>query len=309
MFVLLPVGMNYRTERLPIVTFGLIGINTLIYLISLVFFFGTRGESDLWIFQHLWLTPSESMLWTYLTSMFVHAGFFHLFGNMIFLFLFGCCVEDIIGRWQFLAFYLAGGLAAELAYIVLTPEHFASDIPMGGASGAISTCMGMYLLLRANADIEFKYFYFLLIFGGVGSGDFSLPAWMAISFWFMKDLFWMVLGYFYEHGGGGVAFGAHVGGFLAGLALIGIYHWMERRRGEPDAEATAMPLPALAVVETHNETPTIYLHEGGVQSGPFNQYQIQQMLSLGSISREAVYWSEGMTDWANVLELSDRPPG
>jgi membrane associated rhomboid family serine protease len=309
MFILLPVGMNYRTERLPIVTFALIGLNTLIYLVSLIFFFSTGGDSEPWIYRHLWLTPADSLLWTYLTSMFVHAGILHLLGNMIFLFLFGCCVEDIIGRWRFLAFYLAGGLAAELAYIALTPDHFASDIPMGGASGAISTCMGMYLLLRAGADIEFKYFYFFLIFGGAGSGDFSVPAWMAISFWFLKDLFWMALGYVYQHRGGGVAFGAHVGGLLAGLALIGIYHWLERIRGESAEAETATRLPALVAVESHSETPTIYLHENGVQSGPFNQFQIQQMLSLGSISQEALYWSEGMTDWANVQELSGRPPG
>ena len=309
MFIILPVGVNYRTERLPIVTLTLIGINTLIYLVSLGFFFGTRGESELWIYRHLWLTPTDSMLWTYLTSMFVHAGIFHLLGNMIFLFLFGCCVEDIIGRWRFLAFYLAGGLAAELAYIALTPDHFASEIPMGGASGAISTCMGMYLLLRAGADIEFKYFYFLLMYGGAGSGDFSVPAWMAISFWFLKDLFWAALGYVWQRKGGGVACGAHGGGFLAGLALVGLYHLLGRKHGEPADEEPVASLPASAIVETHNETPAIYLHDGGVQSGPFNQFQIQQMLSLGSISRDAVYWSEGMTDWANVLELSDRPPG
>jgi len=272
MFIVLPVGMNYRTQRLPIVTFTLIGINTLVYLVSLGFFFSTRGESELWIYRHLWLTPSGSMPWNYLTSMFVHAGIFHLLGNMIFLFLFGCCVEDIIGRWRFLIFYLIGGLAAELSYIALTPGHFASDIPMGGASGAISTCIGMYLLLRADADIEFKYFYFFLIFGGVGSGNFSVPAWMAISFWFVKDLFWMVLGYISEQKGGGVAFGAHVGGLLAGLALIGIYQWRKRKCGETVADETAMSPPARAVVETHNETPTIYLHDGGVQSGPFNQH-------------------------------------
>ncbi len=308
MFIILPVGMNYQTERLPIVTFTLMGVNTLVYLVSLMFFFGTGGHSDLWIFQHLWLTPADSLLWTYLTSMFVHGGIFHLLGNMIFLFLFGCCVEDIIGRWRFLAFYLLGGLVAELAYIALTPDHFASTFPMGGASGAISACMGMYLLLRADADIEFKYFYFFLLLGGIGSGDFSVPAWMAISFWFLNDLFWMVLGLVDHHLGGGVAFGAHVGGLLAGLALAGIHHWIERRRGEP-AEEQAAPLPAFVVVETHNEIPTIYLHDGGLQSGPFNQFQILQMLALGSLSRDAQYWSEGMTDWASVQELSDRPSG
>ena len=311
MIIVLPVGMNYRTERLPVVTFSLIGINTLVYLVSLFFFFNTGGESEAWIYQNLWLTPADSILWMYLTSMFVHAGFFHLLGNMVFLFLFGCCVEDIIGHWRFLIFYLAGGLAAELVYIAFIPAHFASAIPMGGASGAISACMGMYLLLRANADIEFKYFYFFLFFGA-DSGNFSLPAWMAISFWFLKDLFWAVLGFFYEHVGGSVAFGAHVGGFLAGMSLIGIGKLFERKR---DADTTAKPIragPIRVFVPAHRETapaetPTIYLHDGGVQSGPFTLFQIEQMLACGSLSQDALYWSEGMADWGNISELSGQP--
>ena len=263
MFIVLPVGMNYRTERLPVVTLTLIGINTLVYLVSLFFFFNTGAESELWIYQHLWLTPTDSILWTYLTSMFVHARIFHLLGNMMFLFLFGCCVEDIIGHWRFLVFYLAGGLAAELAYIALIPDHFASAIPMGGASGAISACMGMYLLLRANADIEFKYFYFFLIFGGVGSGDFSVPAWVAISLWFLKDLFWTVLGFIYQHVGGGVAFGAHVGGFLAGLGLIGVYKIIERSRSKTSTLEIVNPGPIRVAVPVRREIspaeiPTIY---------------------------------------------------
>ncbi len=100
--------------------------------------------------------------------MFVHAGIFHLLGNMIFLFLFGSCVEDLIGRVRFAVFYLVGGLVAELVFIAMSPEHFMTPNPMGGASGAISTCMGMYLLLRADADIEFKYFILLFVRFWVG---------------------------------------------------------------------------------------------------------------------------------------------
>src|SRR5271170_4245019 len=178
MFIAVPVGMNYRTERLPLVTLSLIGINTLVYLVSLVCFFSTDGASDDWIMEHLWLIPAQSHLWMYLTSMFVHAGIFHLIGNMIFLFLFGSCVEDIIGRLLFAIYYLAGGLVAEFAYVAMTPEHFVSTVPMGGASGAISACMGMYLLLRANADIEFKYFaWWFFIY--MRAGEFEVPAWMA----------------------------------------------------------------------------------------------------------------------------------
>jgi membrane associated rhomboid family serine protease len=176
MFIAIPVGMNYRTERLPLVTLSLIGVNTLVWLVSTICFFSTDGESEAWILKHLWLVPAQSYPWMYLTSMFVHAGIFHLAGNMLFLFLFGSCVEDIIGRWRFAGFYLAGGLIAEIAYIAMSPQHFRSEIPMGGASGAISTCMGMYLLLRADVNIEFKYFFwFFLIY--LRAGEFEIPAW------------------------------------------------------------------------------------------------------------------------------------
>lgn len=312
MFIVLPVGMNYRTERLPVVTFTLIGINTLVYLVSLVFFFCTEGDSGLWIYRHLWLVPAQSYLWMYLTSMFVHAGIFHLLGNMIFLFLFGCCVEDMIGRGRFLAYYLVGGLVAELAFIALSPEHFASMTPMGGASGAISACMGMYLLLRADAGIEFKYWYFFLFFGAIGSGEFSVPSWLAISFWFLNDLFWMVLGYYSNGSGGGVAFGAHVGGLLAGLALIGIYKMVAKSSTEPAADFDSVPVSATAAAAAASpscpsETPAIFLCEAGKQSGPFTLSQIQAMLSCGSLGKDALYWSEGMAEWQNVMELSSQP--
>jgi len=217
----------------------------------------------------------------------------------------------MIGRGRFLAYYLVGGLVAELAFIAMSPEHFTSRIPMGGASGAISACMGMYLLLRADADIEFKYFYWLF-FVAIGSGEFEVPAWVAISFWFLKDLLWMVIGFFSDQQGGGVAFGAHVGGLLMGLALIGIYKMTARLRPAPAAGFGVAPMPATAAAAVASaasatETPTIYLYEGGKQSGPFTLTQIQAMLSCGSIGKDALYWSEGLAEWQNVMELSSRP--
>jgi membrane associated rhomboid family serine protease len=312
MFIAVPVGMNYRTERLPLVTLSLIGINTLVYLVSLVCFFSTDGASDDWIMQHLWLIPAQSHLWMYLTSMFVHAGFFHLIGNMIFLFLFGSCVEDIIGRLRFAIYYLAGGLVAEFAYVAMTPEHFVSTVPMGGASGAISACMGMYLLLRANADIEFKYFaWWFFIY--MRAGEFEVPAWMAIIFYFAMDLIGAVIGMFSEHGSG-VAFGAHVGGFLGGLGLVAFYNWRVRPR-EPveeidnriiKPERIRVAVPPRQVVSAP-ETPTIFLHDGMEQTGPFTLTQVQAKLRQGEINHDARYWSEGMDDWQDVVELSDQP--
>ena len=310
MFIMLPVGMNYRTERLPIVTLSLIGLNTLVYLVTLICAIHTDGDSNAWVMENLWLVPALSYWWMYLTSLFVHAGIFHLVGNMIFLFLFGCCVEDMIGRVRFAGMYLAGGIIASLAYIAFSPEHFSSLIPMGGASGAISACMGMYLLLRADADIEFKYFFWFIV---VRAGEFELPAWIAITFWFLKDLLWMVIGLASDQRGGGVAFGAHVGGLLAGCAMIGIPKLTTRLRKSPDEIPAPVAVPmkvrpepamAAAAPEATGEIPAIYIHDAGNQSGPFTLLQVQAMLRLGSIGPDALYWSEGMADWQNVADLS-----
>jgi membrane associated rhomboid family serine protease len=307
MFIILPVGMNYRTGRLPMVTFTLIGLNAVVYLVGLAFTLSQGKDAAIWIYEHLWLIPAASIWHTYLTSMFVHAGFFHLLGNMLYLFLFGCCVEDMIGRWRFTALYLLGGFAAELVYIAATPAHFASEIPMGGASGAISACMGAYLPLRANVHINFKYF--ALIFFRVFSGDFSLAAWVVITFWFLKDVFFAVLSYYVNEGGGGVAFGAHVGGFLAGLGLIGLHKLLlpkqerEKARRGPMRVNVRKVAPARAALET--ETPTLYVYQGETQYGPYNLFQIQQMMSDGSVTAEAQYWSEGMTEWRSITELTD----
>ena len=315
MFIAVPVGMNYRTERFPLVTLSLIGLNTLVWLVSTICRFSTDGESEVWILKHLWLVPAQSYPWMYLTSMFVHAGIFHLAGNMIFLFLFGSCVEDIIGRLRFIIFYLAGGLVAQFVYIAMSPEHFASSIPMGGASGAISACMGMYLLLHADVGIEFKYlFWFFFIY--FRAGEFEIPAWVAITFYFVMDLLGALLGMASRHGGGGVAFGAHIGGFLGGLALIAVYKWMARPREaesappgliiDPATILAASGVQASSIAAT-SETPTIFLHYRARQTGPFTLSQVQAMLHCGDIEHDAIYWSEGMSRWESVVDLSDQP--
>lgn len=309
MFIVLPVGMNYQTRRMPSVTFTLIGLNVLVYLVSLVFTLTQGKDATIWIYVHLWLIPALSTWHTYLTSMFVHAGFFHLLGNMLYLFLFGCCVEDMIGRWRFTTLYLLSGFVAELAYITGTPEHFASEIPMGGASAAISACMGAYLLLRAKVDIDFKYFGF--IFLRVFNGEFSLPAWVAITFWFMKDVFFAVLSYYVNDGHGGVAFGAHVGGFLAGMGLIGLHKLLppkgeKTKRGPMRVTVRkAVPVAARVPVAVETEAPTLYVYQGETEYGPYNLFQLQQMMADGSVTSEAQYWSEGMTEWRSITELTD----
>ena len=308
--------MNYETRRLPIITFTLMGINILVYLATLPFLLGSGGEdAQAWVYGHLWLIPAISSWHTYLTSMFVHGGFFHLLGNMVYLFLFGSCVEDMIGRWRFLVFYLLGGLVAQWVFVAAIPEHFASMIPMGGASGAISACLGGYLVLRASVEIDFKYFG--LIFFRPFAGEFSLAAWIVITFWFLKDLFFAVLSFYLGQGQGGVAFGAHVGGFLAGLGLVALNKVISKKETKTPAgpirvhvpvrpQVAARPMTDAALPKDQPESPprTIYLFDGSNQLGPFNVFQVQEMLSLGSVTAETLYWSDGMTEWRGVTELA-----
>jgi hypothetical protein len=194
-------------------------------------------------------------------------------------------------------------------YIAATPEHFGSEIPMGGASGAISACMGAYLPLRAKVNIDFKYFG--MIFFKVFSGEFSLAAWVVITFWFLKDVFFAVLSYYVNEGGGGVAFGAHVGGFVAGLGLIGLHKLFSPKKKKAEVKRGPMRVNvpararAPATVAVPTETPTLYVYEREAEYGPFNLFQIQQMMSEGRVTGEALYWSEGMTEWRSISELTD----
>ena len=298
--------MNYRTERFPVVTFTLMALNILVYLVSLPFTLGAESHGEEWIYEHLWLVPSSSTWYAYVTAMFVHGGFLHLLGNMVYLFLFGCCVEDLIGRWRFLSLYLVAGILANLAYVALTPEHFASDVPMGGASGAVSACMGAYLLLRARAEIEFKYFF--LFFFRLFSGEFSLAAWIVISFWFLKDLFFAALSYSASQSAGGVAFGAHLGGFLAGAGFIGAGKLLETSKRKAKPAPVRIQVPRLAVSEDlaqlRNAPQTIHLYQGETQCGPYNLFEVRGMMAEGSITSEAHYWMDGMAEWRSIGELT-----
>ena len=146
---------------------------------------------------------------TLVTSMFLHGGWFHLLGNLWFLWVFGDNIEDVMGPVRFTAFYLLCGLAAALAQILTDP---ASDIPMVGASGAIGGVMGAYALLYPRAKVQ------TLIILGFYITTIGVPAFLMLGYWFLLQ----VLGGLPALGaqGGGVAFWAHIGGFLAGLLLV-----------------------------------------------------------------------------------------
>lgn len=300
MVLFIPTGVNYRTDRFPVVTFTIMGLNVAIFLVTLGYGLSQGEAAQLWIYQNLWLIPSSASWHQYFTAMFVHGGFFHLLGNMMYLFLFGSCVEDVIGRWKYVIFYLLGGLAADFVHIAGSPEHFASTMPMGGASGAISACMGGFLILFHKSKINFRYI--IILFFRFWSGEFELPAWLVISFWFLKDLLFAVLSYNMGGEGGGVAFAAHTGGFLAGMALAAAHKFLLQRGGQSGDE----PLQEIIALRPQKvETPSTYIFDGGSQIGPFTYSQILQMQQLGSITSEAMYWRDGMPEWRSINEIED----
>jgi membrane associated rhomboid family serine protease len=143
-----------------------------------------------------------------LSSMFLHGSWMHLIGNMWFLWIFGNNVEDSMGHLRFLAFYVLTGLVAALAHVFTDPG---STIPMVGASGAISAIMGAYLLLYPRAHV---YTLFIIV---IFIRVIPLPAWLMLGYWIAIQVGSSMAT---PAGGGGVAYTAHIGGFLAGAALI-----------------------------------------------------------------------------------------
>ncbi|MDX1503809.1 MAG: rhomboid family intramembrane serine protease [Thermoanaerobaculia bacterium] len=240
-----PLRDDNPTRRAPVVTGLLITLNLLAWLLlqragsgpdfvqSLCSFgaipadvVGALGRGDLLRLGESVVCEAGGLGWTaILTSMFLHGGWMHLLGNMWFLWIFGNNIEDSMGAGRFVVFYLACGVAAALAHIVTDP---ASVVPMVGASGAISGVMGAYLVLypRVRVDTLFILFVYVRVF--------SLPAWVVLVEWFAIQLFSGIgtLG----GPGAGVAFWAHVGGFVAGLALIRLFvrpELVRARRGAP----------------------------------------------------------------------------
>jgi len=167
---------------------------------------------------------SQPATWvTAFSSMFMHASFLHILGNMVFLAVFGPSVEDRIGRLRFLLFYLLGGLVALAAQVLVSPD---STSPTIGASGAIAAVLGGYILMYPRAriiSIVFIVFFFTLI---------ELPAVYLLGFWFLMQLLFGLAGTANPLGGSeGVAYFAHVGGFVFGLLVIWLLVMRGHRRG------------------------------------------------------------------------------
>jgi membrane associated rhomboid family serine protease len=152
---------------------------------------------------------------TIFTSMFMHGGWLHILGNMVFLWIFGNNVEDSMGRLRFVIFYLLGGLAAAVAQVAIDPD---ATVPLVGASGAIAAVLGGYALLYPRARVLTLFFFFFIFF-------IEVPALILLGLWIITQ-FLPAVGQLAQpdiEGGGGVAYWAHIGGFLFGLAAIKLF--------------------------------------------------------------------------------------
>lgn len=218
---MLPLRDHNPSDGTPFVTWGLIAINVVVFLL----YFPQAGSNPgllVSVFDAYAMVPAEIGsgidTHTVLTSMFLHGGWQHLILNMLFLYIFGDNVEDLLGHIGYLIFYLCAGVAAALAQMLSAPF---SDVPMVGASGAIAGVMGGYLLLypRARVDVWIMPIIWR---------TFAIPAFIVLGIWFVLQLFngTASLG----ATGGGVAYWAHAGGFAAGLLFL-LPVWL--RRGGP----------------------------------------------------------------------------
>ncbi len=224
---MIPLRDDNPTTIKPVLTIALIVINSLIFLwqISL----GSEGFQA--VVLSLGVTPvtligNETLppelylvppTLTVLTSMFLHGGWMHLIGNMLYLWIFGNNIEDAMGHVRFIFFYLLSGVAAALVQAL---PNATSAVPMIGASGAISGVLGAYLLLYPRAQV------LVLIPLGYFSRLIHLPAVFVLGFWFVLQLINSALA---GPGAGGVAWGAHIGGFLAGMVLIPFFKYRRVR--------------------------------------------------------------------------------
>lgn len=215
---MLPIRDRIPTYRFPLVTILLIAANIVVFALQMLVL-GTGGENALQqAVYDFGVVPSRVAadpiapltLLTFITSMFMHGGFMHILGNMLYLWIFGNNIEDVMGSFWFTVFYFLCGFAASAAQVVAS---WGSSVPGIGASGAIAGVLAAYLLFFPAARVD------TLIFLGLFSRIASLPAVLVLGLWFVLQLFNGVLSVGAGVATGGVAYFAHVGGFVAGLVL------------------------------------------------------------------------------------------
>jgi membrane associated rhomboid family serine protease len=238
----IPLRDENPTELTPFVT-------VLLILANLAAWFMLQGagapqalEASVWVFGTVPCEVTEVCRTeglgrsAVITSMFMHGGWGHLLGNMVFLWVFGNNIEDSMGHLRFLAFYLICGIAAGYAHIFFSP---ASAVPAVGASGAISGVMGAYILLYPRVAVQtfFPPFFF-----------FHVPAWVFLGYWFFIQLSMGVVSIGPEAAEtGGVAVWAHVGGFVAGAVLIRLF--VKRRLVDAKRHKVKLPPSEVARLE------------------------------------------------------------
>lgn len=225
---MIPLKDENPTRTFPFLTILLIAVNILVYLYQVTL--GSDASTfihslaaipwEITHFRNLETFPALPPALTLISSMFLHGGVLHLAGNMLFLWIFGNNIEDAVGHLRFVFFFGICGLAAGLLQVLMAP---ASQVPMVGASGAVSGVMGAYMVLYPRARVltlVFVVFFIRII---------RLPAYFFLIFWFAVQ----ALNAFLVPASpdqGGVAFFAHVGGFMAGVVLIKLFEKKKKRR-------------------------------------------------------------------------------
>lgn len=221
---MIPIRDDTPRYSTPYINYVLIGLNTLVFLFEVslnppareafIYQFGVEPMRVLASvgLAHVY-TPHASMLPLF-SSMFLHASWLHLIGNMWVLWIFGDNIEDYLGHFPYLIFYLVSGLTASIAHVLLNAN---STVPSVGASGAIAGVMGAYFLLFPSARV-LTLVPLIIFFTFIW-----LPAWIVLGYWFVLQFLSGAatsIAYSSRTGGGGIAFWAHVGGFLAGIIMI-----------------------------------------------------------------------------------------
>lgn len=225
---MIPLRDNIPSRTAPVMTVSLIAFNVLVFFYQLSLGPQLRGFvrefaviparyfHDVYVGPGGWIQPlsAADLIVPLFASMFMHGGWLHLIGNMLYLWIFGDNVEDRMGRGRFLIFYLLCGLVASLAHIWTNPN---SRIPSLGASGAIAGVLSAYLLLYPRARVlVLMPFWFLITF--------EVPALFFLGFWFVQQFFYGMLSLGVASAQtGGVAWWAHVGGFAAGALLVWVF--------------------------------------------------------------------------------------
>lgn len=202
---MMPLGDdNSLRKTIPMITYILIGLNILFFIMEMI-----SGEDFIkqWAFipQRFTSAPLANIL-TIFTSMFMHAGLLHLAGNMLYLWIFGDNVEDFLGKVKYIFLYILSGIGATFAQYAFFPS---SDLPNVGASGAIAGVLGAYLLFFPGQKVNVL----------VGRSVVAMQSIIVIGFWFLLQLFSGAGSLFSSQDTGGVAYMAHIGGFVAGLIV------------------------------------------------------------------------------------------